>query len=202
MCLWLGAAPLVLASQSESRRELLSAAGIPHEVVPADIDERLIERRMGAATPPEVAQLLAREKSLAVSLRCPGTFVVGADQTLSAGEHRFSKPGSRAQARQQLMMLRNRAHELHSALAIARDGAVLFAHIEVARLFMRNFSEAFLDAYLDRIGSAATVSVGAYQLEKLGIQLFERVEGDHFVILGLPLLSLLRFLRGAGLLLE
>jgi septum formation protein len=201
MSLWRGASPLVLASQSESRHAILVAAGIPHEIVPAQVDERLLEQRAAACNAAEVAELLAREKALAVSTRRRGALVLGADQTLAADGRRFSKPTNRAAAREQLAFLRHRTHELHSAIAIARDNFLLFEHCEVARLIMREFSEEFLEAYLDAVGGAATASVGGYQLEKAGIQLFERIEGDHFVILGLPLLALLRFLRGEGLLL-
>jgi septum formation protein len=202
MALWLGGRVLVLASASESRHAILHAVGIPHEIEPAQIDERRIEQRATTGNASEVAGLLAREKALAVSTHRPGALVLGADQTLAAGGRRFSKPTDRATAREQLLFLRHRTHELHSAIAIVRDNLMLFEHCEVARLSMREFSETFLEAYLDVIGIAATASVGAYQLEKAGIQLFERIEGDHFVILGLPLLALLQFLRREGLLLE
>jgi septum formation protein len=202
MGLWIGPGMLVLASKSESRHAILQAAGIPHEVEPADVDERLVERRAGAADAAQVAELLAREKARVVSARRPGALVLGADQTLALGERRFSKPRDRASAREQLLLLRRRTHELYSAIALARDGRLLFEHREVARLTMRSFSEAFLEAYLDAVGGASATSVGGYQLERAGIQLFERIEGDHFVILGLPLLALLQFLRREGVLME
>jgi septum formation protein len=128
--------------------------------------------------------------------------VLGADQTLALGDQRFSKPPDRAGARRQLAALRGQTHELHSALALVRGGSVLFEHRDVARLTMRGFSDQFLEAYLDVAGAAVTASVGAYQLEKVGIQLFEHIEGDHFTILGLPVLPLLQFLRSAGWLAE
>jgi septum formation protein len=142
--------------------------------------------------------LLAREKARTIAARLPGRLVLGADQTLALGERRFSKPGDRASAREQLEALRGRTHELHTAIALVRESAILFEHREVARLTMRAFSDSFLDAYLDAMGAAVTASVGGYQLERVGIQLFERIEGDHFVILGLPLVALLQYMRQAG----
>ena len=128
----------------------------------------------------------------------PGRLVLGADQTLARGDTRFSKPANRAEAAAQLRALRGRTHELHSALALVRDGDVLFECVDTARLTMRDFSDRFLDDYLDMAGDAALASVGGYQLEGIGIHLFERVEGDYFTILGLPLLPLLAFLRQNG----
>jgi septum formation protein len=200
MQLWRGTAPLILASRSAARHALLSAAGIPHVIEPADIDERTIESQAATGNSGEVAELLAREKALAISARLPGSYVLGADQTLALGERRFSKPANAVLARKQLACLRGRTHELHSALAVARDGKLIFQHRERARLAMRDFSDEFLDAYLATVGIATTASVGGYQLEAAGIQLFERIEGDHFVILGLPLLPLLGCLRREGLL--
>ena len=198
MPLWLADQLLVLASKSAIRGEILRAAGLAIEVCPADIDERTIEQGSAARDPGEIAALLAREKALAVAARLPGRVVLGADQTLALGERRFSKPTDRAAAREQLTLLRGQAHQLHTAIALVRDGVILFEHREAARLTMRVFSDRFLEHYLDAAGAAVTASVGGYQLEKTGIQLFERVEGDHFVILGLPLLPLLLHLRQAG----
>jgi septum formation protein len=198
MPLWLAEAPLVLASKSAVRHAMLKDAGLAVEIAPADIDERAIEQRAGLHDPGEVAALLAREKARATADRLPDRLVLGADQTLALGERRFSKPLDRAGARAQLEALSGRTHELHSAVALVRAGRVLLEHREVARLTMRALSGDFLDAYLDAMGTAVTTSVGGYQLEKAGIQLFERIDGDHFVILGLPLLALLRFLRHEG----
>jgi septum formation protein len=198
MPLWLADQPLVLASKSAIRGEILRAAGLAIEVCPADIDERTIEQGSAARDPGEIAALLAREKAHAVAARLPGRVVLGADQTLALGERRFSKPTDRAAAREQLKLLRGQTHQLHTAIALVRDGVILFEHRKAARLTMRAFSDRFLEHYLDAAGAAVTASVGGYQLEKTGIQLFERVEGDHFVILGLPLLPLLLHLRQAG----
>jgi septum formation protein len=197
MPLWLSAQPLVLASKSASRRALLAGAGVPADVHPADIDERAIETSAGPAGPGEVAALLAREKALAVGGAMPGRLVLGADQTLALGVRRFSKPKDRASAAEQLRALRGETHALHSAIAVAHGGTIAFEHVAVARLTMRDFSDAFLERYLDAAGAAVTTSVGGYQLEGIGVQLFERVEGDHSTILGLPLLPLLSFLRNA-----
>jgi septum formation protein len=198
MPLWLADQPLVLASKSTIRHAILREAGIPVEIEPADVDERAVEQSSVARAAGEVAALLAREKAHAVAARRPGRLVLGADQTLALGERRFSKPADRAAAHTQLEALRGRTHELHTAVALVRDGNVLFEHHESARLTMRAFSDRFLDDYLDAVGAAVIASVGGYQLERAGIQLFERIEGDHFVILGLPLLPLLRYLREAG----
>jgi septum formation protein len=195
MPLWLSAQPLVLASKSASRRALLAAAGVPADIHPADIDERAIETSAGLAGPDEVAALLAREKARAVAATMPGRLVLGADQTLALGTQRVSKPRDRAAAAEQLRALRGQTHALHSAIAVARGGTIAFEQVAVARLTMREFSDAFLESYLDAVGTAVTTSVGAYQLEGIGIQLFQRVEGDHSTILGLPLLPLLNFLR-------
>jgi septum formation protein len=200
MSLWLVDKPLVLASKSASRRALLQGAGIPIEVLAADIDERGIEAKANLADPGAVAALLAREKAIAVSVQQPGRLVIGADQTLALGQRRFSKPADRTAAREQLKALRGQAHALHSAVAIVRDGKPVFEHCAVARLAMRAFSDGFLESYLAAAGDAVLASVGAYQVEGLGVQLFERIEGDHSTILGLPLLPVLAALRREGVL--
>jgi septum formation protein len=204
MPLWLSPTPLVLASQSKVRRALIEAAGIPVEAKPADLDERAIEQGVRGG-PADVALELARAKAATVAASTfagtsgPG-IVVGCDQTLALGKRRFSKPKDRDAARDQLMAMRGKPHELHSAVAVIRNGSVTFAQVTVARLTMREFSPAFLEAYLDEAGANVTASVGAYQLERTGIHLFEKIEGDHFTILGLPLLPLLAHLRHEGVL--
>jgi septum formation protein len=200
MTLWRGKHPLILASQSRARQALLANAGIDFEAVPADVDEREIQQTSGLSAPGDIAALLARRKALAVSSRQPRRLVVGADQTLARGARLFTKPASRTQAAEQLRALAGGSHELHSAVAVARDGEILFEGISVARMTMRQLGEAEIGAYLDAAGEAVTSSVGAYQLEGLGVHLFERIEGDHFIILGLPLLPLLAFLRSERLL--
>ena len=200
MSIWLGNAPLILASQSRARQMLLGNAGVRFEAVPADIDERAVQSNSGLTSPGEIAGLLAREKAIFVSARNPGHHVIGADQTLALKQRLFSKPSGRAQAAEQLRLLAGNTHALHSAVAVARDGKVVFDDVRVARMTMRNLSEGEISAYLDAAGEAVTSSVGAYQLEGLGVHLFERIEGDHFTILGLPLLPLLAFLRSERLL--
>lgn len=198
MSLWRAADPLVLASRSAPRRAMLKAAGIPIETMPADIDERRVEAGLGAVDADAAALALAREKAIVVSAQHPDRLVVGADQILAVDGFRLSKPADRAAAHDQLRRLSGRTHALHSAVAVAQGGRVLFGEVGVAKLTMRELSEDFLETYLDAGGSAVTESVGGYQLEKLGVHLFARIEGDHFTILGLPLMRLLAFLRGAG----
>jgi septum formation protein len=200
MTIWCGKGPLILASQSSARQALLKGAGIAFEAMPADIDEREIQRASGLVTPGAIASLLAAQKALFVSSRQPGRVVVGADQTLALAQRLFSKPAGRAQAAEQLRALAGNSHELHSAVAVARDGRLVFETVSVARMTMRRLTAAEIQAYLDEAGEAVTSSVGAYQLEGPGVHLFERIEGDHFTILGLPLLPLLAFLRSERLL--
>lgn len=201
---WIGTAPLVLASKSLGRRLALEQAGAPFSIHPAEIDERAIEALVavegGGAD--AIAAKLAREKALAVSSQHPSAIVIGADQLASCEGRRFGKPADRAAAAEQLRFLAGRTHRLHSALALARDGVLLFETIAHADLIMRPFSEEFLAAYLDSVGEAATTSAGAYQIEGLGIHLFEKVAGDHWTILGLPLTPLLAVLRREGALLS
>jgi septum formation protein len=191
--------PFILASKSSIRVQLLRAAGISIEVAPAQLDERLLEAAWPGAPAPVVARRLAEEKAKAVSTGHAGRAVIGADQTLALGMERLAKASDMAAARCNLLRLRGREHALHSGFALARDGAVLRSGATCASLTMRDFSDRFLDAYLERAGAAVLASVGCYQLEGLGVTLFSRIEGDYFTILGLPLLSVLAALRAEGL---
>lgn len=200
MTLWRERQPLILASQSAVRRSLLANAGIAVETIPADIDERAIQQSSGLTQPGEIAALLATEKAKFASAKHPGRYVVGADQTLALGARLFSKPADRAAAAVQIGQLAGQTHELHSAVSVAKDSVPLFSHVSVARMTMRRLTGNEIAAYIDEAGDAVTASVGAYQLEKTGVHLFERIDGDHFTILGLPLLPLLDFLRSRNLL--
>ncbi len=190
---------LILASQSAARQALLRRAKVEFEALPANIDERGIEQSSRLADASAVAALLAREKALHVSRAHPGAYVIGADQTLALGPQIFAKADNRAQARAQLKSMCGRTHDLHSAVAVAKGDQILFETISTARMTMRPLSDAQVEAYLDLAGEAVTASVGGYQLEGAGVHLFERIEGDYFTILGLPLLQLLGFLRELGL---
>jgi septum formation protein len=191
---------VVLASASSTRADMLRRAGIAHSIDPARVDEDEIKRGMRAsgATSAELAETLAELKGRKISSRHGGALVIGADQVLNCQGRWFDKPVDRAQARAQLLELRGKMHELISCVCVLRDGQRLWHHVGRARLTMRPFSEDFLDDYLDHAGDAVMHSVGAYQFEGLGAQLFSRIDGDYFTILGLPLLPLLDFLRNHG----
>jgi septum formation protein len=194
---------IILASTSRARREMLAAAGVPFTVEAADVDEPAIRKTLlaaePAATPPQIADALARAKAEEVSQRRKGSLVIGGDQVLALGTELLTKAKDEAAARATLKKLRGKTHELHSAVALAVDGRVLWTHSGTARLKMRDFSDAFLDEYLTRAGDRIGQSVGAYELEGLGVQLFDKIEGDYFTILGLPLLPLLAELRAQGM---
>jgi septum formation protein len=191
---------LVLASTSQSRAAILTGAGVAYEAVGSGVDEdEAKERLLGSgAGPREIAEQLAEAKALKVSRLRPEALVIGADQTLDLDGALCDKAETLADARERLLALRGQPHRLHSAVVAARGGAALWRVTESPRLEMRDFSDAFLDGYLARNGQALLSSVGCYQLEGEGAQLFDRIEGDYFAILGLPLLPLLGFLRREG----
>ena len=188
---------LILASQSPFRRMLMENAGLAFETQAAEIDERVVEAGLVVRnpTPPEVAQALAIEKAMDVARRNPSALVIGSDQTLSLEGRVFHKPADMAEAKSHLMAMSGRIHALNCGIALVRDGEVLWRHVSIAHLTMRTLSEPFITRHLARVGERVLASVGAYQLEGEGVQLFERIDGDYFTILGLPLLPLLAKLR-------
>ncbi|MBX6320492.1 MAG: Maf-like protein [Rhodospirillaceae bacterium] len=195
---------VVLASTSRTRLRLLQAAGVPFVVEAPGLDEAELKRslRAAGAQPAQAAETLAEMKAQRVSRRRPGEIIIGADQLLACEGVWFDKPASRSEAAAQLRALRGRRHDLVSSVAAVRDGVRLWHATDAAQLTVRPFSDAFLEDYLERAGVTALESVGGYQLEALGAQIFSRVRGDFFTILGLPLLPLLDFLRAQGIVAE
>jgi septum formation protein len=195
--LWRAKAPLLLASQSASRQALLASAGIPFEAIASGIDERAVEAPLRAkgASGADIAAHLARAKAQALAAGHKDRLVLGADQTLEFAGQILAKPATRAEARAQLLSFSGKTHELHSALCLMRDDAVLFTTVVAARLTCRAFGAEFVDRYMAAVGDDVMKSVGAYRVEGLGIHLFEKIEGDHATILGLPLLPLIAYLR-------
>jgi len=188
-------ARLVLASASAARQRLLAGAGLSFDVVPAHIDERAIAARLSGLNVPECAKGLAEAKALAVSALVPESLVIGADQMLELDGEVLSKAPDVVSAKRVLECLRDRTHQLHSGVALARDGQAVWSVVQSATLHVRGFSDTWLTSYIERTGTALTKSVGGYEFEGLGVQLFECIEGDYFTILGLPLLPLLAELR-------
>ncbi len=191
---------IILASGSPFRRKMLEDAGIAFAAERPSIDERAVEEAVAdtGLRPDDLAQILAEAKAVDVSQNHPGAFVIGSDQTLSLGEELLHKPADMEEARRRLLKLSGRTHQLNSAVVIAQDGEAIWRHVSVASLTMRQLDPGFVGRHLSAVGDAALSSVGAYQIEGKGIQLFDRVEGDHFAIVGLPLLPLLAKLRELG----
>lgn len=193
-------APFILASTSPFRRDLLANAGLDFDIVRPEIDERVVEETVAGSglAPTDIASLLAEAKAVDVSERHPGRIVIGCDQILSLDEEVLHKPEDMEAARRRLLALSGKTHELHSAIVAARDGVALWRHVSTARMTVRKLDPAFIGQHLARVGDKALSSVGAYQIEGEGVQLFDRIEGSHFTIVGLPLLPLLAFLREQG----
>ncbi len=200
--LWSPGDPLILASGSAARAQMLVASGIPIEIDKPTLDERAVEAplRAAGANGVQIAAALARAKVLEVSARHPGRHVLGGDQTLEIGSALLAKPEGRAGARAHLRLLSGCPHQLHAAAALALDGEILLAVGDTATLTMRALSDSFIETYLEAAGESVLGSVGAYQIEGLGVHLFEQVEGQHAVIMGLPLQPLIAGLRALGLL--
>lgn len=192
---------ILLASTSKTRQAMLSNAGINFTAVRPDVDEVAIKQANPHWSPQQAARELAFRKAQVTAMNHPGMLVVGADQTLCFDGKTFDKPATLIEARQQLQTLRGQPHLLISAVCCVRTGVEIWCHVEEARLTMRHFSPEFLDHYLSILGEDSLTSVGAYKIEGLGAQLFDRIDGDHFTILGLPLLPLLGFLRREGIVL-
>ena len=190
---------IVLASNSSGRAALLSGAGIEFEKHAADLDERAIEQALTIdgvrPDPVDVAIVLARAKAEHISARHDDAYVIGADQVLALGDQIFEKPATMDIARHNLLKFRGQTHYLHAAICVARNGETIWDHAESAAMTMRNFSTDFLANYLVTAGESVKTSVGAYRLEESGTHLFEKIEGDYFTILGLPLIPLLNFFR-------
>lgn len=191
---------IILASKSPFRAMLLKNAGVKFTAQSANIDERAVEAPLynSGATPEDVALVLAEAKALDVSERNSSALVIGSDQTLSLGDEILHKPEDMEAARRQLLKLSDQTHHLNSAVVLCKDGQTLWRHVSVARMTLRNLTPEFIGRHLSRVGSVALQSVGAYQFEGEGVQLFERVDGDYFTIVGLPLLPLLAELRKQG----
>ena len=189
---------IVLASKSASRQAMLAAAGVAFRAVPADLDERAVEAGLGDARPGAVALALAEAKALAVSRAQAGVLVLGSDSLVTVEGRRFDKPADREDAASHLRFFSGKAMQLHSAAALARDGAVLFAHGDMATLSVRELSQAFIAAYLEEEWPDVGNCVGVFRIEGRGVQLFEAIAGDRFTVLGMPLLPVLGALREFG----
>ncbi|MGE7370515.1 Maf-like protein [Neorhizobium sp. NPDC001467] len=191
-------ASLVLASSSPFRRALMTNAGLSFDHQAADIDEREIESTLHGASPERLATVLAASKAQNVALSRPGSLVIGSDQTMSLGSRIYHKASSHEEVKDNLRSLSGKSHRLNSAVVIVRDGEILWEFVGHAELTMRPLSSAFIDHYTSRVGPDVLKSVGSYQLEGEGIQLFSKIDGDYFTIVGLPMLALLEKLRELG----
>lgn len=189
---------IVLASQSASRKAMLDAAGIAYEARSSDVDEGAIKRELIGVPGGDVATILAEAKALPVSVGVPGKLVLGGDSLVEVGGRQFDKPVNREQAAEHLRFFSGQRMNLHSAAVLVRDGMTVWRHCETARLDVRQLSDSFIDSYLNREWPAVSGCVGVFRIEALGVQLFERIEGSHFTVLGMPLLAVLAALRAQG----
>ena len=191
---------LVLASASAIRAQLLANAGLKFEIIPSEVDERAAEEPLLEAgmSSEDIALVLAETKAATVAVEQPGALVIGADQTLDFEGKRLTKPATLEEARRQLLAMSGMSHTLCAGVVVARDGEAIWRHVETARMYMRDLQPAEIGRYLGRVGTSALKSVGGYQIEGVGIQLFDKIDGDYFAVLGLPLLPLLKFLRSVG----
>lgn len=189
---------IVLASQSASRKAMLDAAGIAYEARSSDVDEGAIKRELIGVPGGDVATILAEAKALPVSVGVPGKLVLGGDSLVEVGGRQFDKPVNREQAAEHLRFFSGQRMNLHSAAVLVRDGMTVWRHCETARLDIRQLSDSFIDSYLNREWPAVSGCVGVFRIEALGVQLFERIEGSHFTVLGMPLLAVLAALRAQG----
>lgn len=189
---------LVLASQSVSRRAMLEAAGVPFTAIPAAIDERAVEGGLGGAPAAAVARAIAEAKAVAVSQGHPRALVLGSDSLAVCEQRRFDKPADRAEAARHLAFFSGKTIELHSAAVLAQGGGVVWRGSDVARLTVRLLSPAFIESYLDAEWPAVAGCVGVFRIEARGVQLFDAIDGDHFTVLGMPLLPVLAALREMG----
>lgn len=190
---------IVLASTSASRRAMLTAAGVAHEALPALVDEEAVKASLGEVAPRDLADALAEMKALKVSQRVPGTLVLGGDSVVAIEDRTLlDKPVDRADAERHLKLLSGKRHDLYSAAVIAENGRAVWRHVDRARLWVRPLSDAFIAEYLDAEWPAISGCVGCYRVEGPGLQLFSKIEGSHYTILGMPLLNILDYLRTRG----
>lgn len=189
---------IVLASKSASRRAMLDAAGIAYRAIPASVDERALEARLGDAPPAAVARALSVAKARAVSVQHPDELVLGSDSLVVCDGRRFDKPADRAAAAEHLRFFSGKVMHLHSAAALVRDGEELWVGDAMASLQVRELSDGFIQTYLDAEWPEVSFCVGVFRIEALGVHLFDAIEGDQFTVLGMPLLAVLRALRNAG----
>lgn len=193
---------LILASKSSSRRAMLDAAGVKYDAMPADIDERALEDNLRGATPAEIAEALSVAKAAEIARSHPAQLVLGSDSLVVVDGRRFDKPASLEDAFAHLRFFSSKVIELHSAAALVRDDTCEWSDTSCAKLYVRDLSDAFIEHYLEREWPDISFTVGCFRIEAMGVQLFEQIEGDHFTVLGMPLIAVLGALREHGVLIS